>query len=89
LRITKGERIISDEAQTAIELAQLSKDLSKREFEVLTGIAKGQNNREIAQDLGVSPKTIDSHRTGLFKKMNVHSTASLLVKAIRTGLIDV
>jgi DNA-binding NarL/FixJ family response regulator len=39
--------------------------------------------------LGVSPKTVDSHRTTLMRKMGVHSTATLLVRALRDGLIDI
>ena len=63
--------------------------MSKRELEVLQALAKGQTNREIAETLGVSPKTIDTHRTNLLRKMEVKSTAALLVKAMRDSLIIV
>ncbi len=88
-KILAGERVISEQAQAAIKTEQTQKELTPREHQVLEGLAKGLNNREIADSLNVSPKTIDSHRTGLLKKMNVNSTASLLVKAIRSGLLDV
>jgi len=87
--VLNGERVISNEAMKAIEKAKENDKLSKREIEVLNAIAKGKNNNEIAEALGVSPKTVDSHRTNLLRKMNVNSTAALLVASIRSGLIDV
>ena len=87
LKICKGERVISKEAMTAIEAAQEDQKLSRREVEVLNALSKGLNNREIGEQLNLSPKTIDSHRTNLLKKMHVHSTAALLVKAIKSGIL--
>ena len=87
LKICKGERVISKEAMTAIEAAQEDQKLSHREIEVLNALSKGLNNREIGEQLNLSPKTIDSHRTNLLKKMHVHSTAALLVKAIKSGIL--
>ena len=74
-----------------LRLADQSQDvprLSDRETEVLFGVAKGQTNAEIADALSISPKTVESHRALLMKKLGVRSTASLLVTAIRLGLID-
>ena len=62
--------------------------LTEREIEVLHGIARGLPNVQIAQHLGLSAKTIDSHRTKLMAKLGVHSTAALIVRAVRDGLID-
>jgi len=87
LKICKGERVISKEAMTAIEAAQEDQKLSRREIEVLNALSKGLNNREIGEQLSLSPKTIDSHRTNLLKKMHVNSTAALLVKAIKSGIL--
>ena len=87
LKICKGERVISKEAMTAIEAAQEDQKLSRREIEVLNALSKGLNNREIGEKLSLSPKTIDSHRTNLLKKMHVNSTAALLVKAIKSGIL--
>ena len=72
---------------TAIEAAQGDQKLSRREIEVLNALSKGLNNREIGEQLSLSPKTIDSHRTNLLKKMHVNSTAALLVKAIKSGIL--
>ena len=88
IRICNGERVISKQALKEIKLIEENKKLSKRELDVLTALAAGQSNKKIAQSLGVSPKTIDSHRTNLLRKMNVNSTASLLVKAMKIGLLD-
>jgi len=88
LKICQGMRVISDEAMATIELAQDNEKLSKREHQVLNALSQGLTNKEIADHLGVSPKTIDNHRTNLLRKMNVHSTAALLVAAIKTGILS-
>jgi len=88
LEICKGKRVFSSEAMAAIEAAQENEKLTQREHEVLQALSQGLSNKEIARQLNVSPKTIDSHRTNLLRKMNVHSTASLLVMAMKTGLLN-
>jgi len=62
--------------------------LSPREGEVLRAIARGQSNAEAALSLGLSPKTIDGHRTNLMRKLDVHGTARLILVAVRKGLLD-
>ena len=62
--------------------------LTGREKQVLSLIAMGNSNREIAEKLGVSFKTIDQHRTNLMRKLDVHSTAQLLAYALREGYLD-
>ena len=88
LKICEGERVISKEAMSAIEAAQEDQKLSRREVEVLKALSKGLNNSEIGEQLNLSPKTIDSHRTNLLKKMHVNSTAALLVKSIKLGILS-
>jgi len=61
--------------------------LSQREREVLELIAKHLKNKDIAQYLGISPKTVEKHRTNLMKKLDLHSTALLTAFAIEKGLI--
>jgi len=89
LRIVGGERVFSDEAVAAIEDGKFNNVLSKREHDILQAIARGQSNNQAAKYLGISPKTVDTHRTNLLRKMQVNSTAALLVKAMKTGLIKV
>lgn len=88
LDICKGKRVISEEAMTAIKAVQENKKLTQREYEVLRALSQGLSNKEIARQFKVSPKTIDSHRTNLLRKMNVNSTAALLVTAIKTGILS-
>ena len=62
--------------------------LTPREREVLQLIAEGKSNKQISQDLGMSVKTVDSHRRNLMVKLDIHETAGLVRYAIRTGLIS-
>jgi two-component system, NarL family, response regulator NreC len=61
--------------------------LSLREREVLQLVAEGKTNKEIAQILDLSLKTVDSHRSRLMEKLNVRGTAGLVRYAVRRGLI--
>ncbi len=60
--------------------------LTDREREVLGHIARGMSNRLIAATLGVSVKTVDSHRCNLMNKLDLHSTAELVRHALALGL---
>jgi len=62
--------------------------LSLREREVLKLLARGKSIQESAKCLKISPKTIESHRTNLMKKLDIHTIAELTQYAIRIGLID-
>ena len=59
---------------------------SSREREVLQLIAEGKGTKEIAYTLGVSVKTVETHRQQIMKKLNLHSVAELTRYAIREGL---
>ena len=60
--------------------------LSRREEDVLRHIADGLTTKEIARVLGVSPKTVDTHRQHLMGKLDIHSIAELTKYALRLGL---
>ncbi|HIF93245.1 MAG TPA: response regulator transcription factor [Myxococcales bacterium] len=62
--------------------------LTERERGVLKLIAEGLSSKEIASDLGVSLKTIDSHRSNLMEKLDIHKVSGLVRFAIRVGLIE-
>ncbi len=62
--------------------------LSQRERQVLELVAQGQNNQQIGQILGLSPKTIARHRERIMNKLNMHSRTELVKFAIRTGLVQ-
>lgn len=61
--------------------------LTDRESEVLTHLAEGASNDEIAKALVISPKTVERHRENIMKKLNLHSRAELVRYAIRKGII--
>jgi len=60
--------------------------LSAREREVLQLLAEGKSTKEIASDLHVSGKTIETHRRNIMQKLNIHTIAGLTRYAIREGL---
>jgi DNA-binding NarL/FixJ family response regulator len=62
--------------------------LTSRQREVLQLIAEGLTNREIAETLEISVKTVESHRTHLMNRLEIHDVAGLVRYAIRAGLID-
>ena len=66
---------------------QTSSGLTDREQEILTYLAEGANNEEIATALVISPKTVARHRENIMRKLNLHSRAELVRYAIRKGII--
>jgi two-component system response regulator NreC len=66
---------------------QTSSELTDREQEVLTYLAEGASNEEIAVSLVISPKTVARHRENIMRKLNLHSRAELVRYAIRKGII--
>lgn len=85
-KVASGEQIIHPDVQSALDQASKS-DLTKRELQILHAIARGETNPIIAEKLGISPKTVDSHRTSIMKKMETHTVAELLTKALKAGFI--
>jgi len=61
--------------------------LTARERQVLVGIAQGQTNREIAQQLGISHRTVETHRESLMRKLEVRTVAGLTRLALEAGLV--
>jgi two-component system, NarL family, response regulator LiaR len=64
-------------------------DLSDREREVLYHICKGLSNFEIADLLRLSKRTVDKHRENILLKTNSNNTASLVIFAIKNGIVDI
>jgi len=62
--------------------------LTDRERQVLTYLAEGTTNEEIAVSLVISPKTVERHRENIMRKLNMHSRAELVRYAIRKGIIE-
>ena len=64
-------------------------DLSDRELAVLTLLADGLHNREVAAQLGISPRTVDRHCDNIYAKLGVGSRTEAVVRAISTKLLSV
>jgi len=62
-------------------------DLTERELEILFLICKGLSNQEIGDSLFISKRTVDKHRANILEKTNNNNTASLVMWAIRNGLV--
>lgn len=62
--------------------------LSSREREIFQSIAEGHSNKEIANLLCVSTSTVDTHRLHIMEKLGLHSTAELVLYAVRRGVIS-
>jgi DNA-binding NarL/FixJ family response regulator len=64
----------------------VAQSITEREREVLTRIALGNSNKVIARELGVSPKTVEKHRSNLMRKLQLHNAAAITMFAIRNGM---
>jgi two-component system, NarL family, response regulator NreC len=62
--------------------------LTQREREVLKLIAEGYRNKQIAEDLCVSVKTVEKHRANLMEKLDLHNVSALTALAIEKGLVS-
>jgi len=62
--------------------------LSRREVQVATLLAEGKSAPEIANELHISPSTVDVHRRNLMRKLKLHNVVDLTKYAIRTGLVS-
>lgn len=69
-----------NEKSTLLEL------LTSREKEIVTFISKGMTNTEVGEKLFISPRTVDTHRTNIMKKIEVHNVAGLIRFAFQNGL---
>ena len=62
--------------------------LTERERETLQLVAEGHTNRGIADLLGISPATVDTHRTNVLRKLGLHGTADLVRYAVERGVVS-
>ena len=63
--------------------------LSSREREILVAVCQGLSNQEIADTLFISKRTVDKHRANILEKTGCKNTASLVVYAIRNGIVEI
>ena len=91
--VMAGEEYICKDVMQALSTAMRRNDdaenLSEREIDVLLGICRGLSTQEIADQLFISKRTVDKHRANILEKSGCKNTASLVVYAIRNGLVEV
>jgi two-component system, NarL family, invasion response regulator UvrY len=94
--VCRGERYISSSLRDALAMRFVEgldreplDSLSDREFQVLRRLASGATNREIAQELGLSVKTVDAHRLNLLAKLNLRNNSELTKFAVQNGIVSV
>jgi two-component system response regulator NreC len=95
--VSIGQRFLCKAVASKVLLGFLSRDqrsppptpgsvITVREREVLARIAQGHSNKMIARELGLSPKTIEKHRSNLMRKLQLHNAAAITMYAMRNGL---
>jgi two-component system, NarL family, response regulator NreC len=93
-RILRDEVYLSPGVSAAVVEAYCSRSgrsrdrLTARERQVLQLIAEGKSTKELASVLGISTKTAESHRTRLMQKLDIHETATLVLYAVRRGIVQ-
>ena len=84
VRLADALRVESGRLERESKLALLT----SRERDVLEGIANGETNKEIAARYGISPRTVETHRESLMRKLEIHSVAGLTRFAVEERLVD-
>lgn len=77
----------ADIAQKLIEEKDTDKELTPRESEVLYKMVQGMNNKEMARDLAISVRTVETHRLSIRRKLNIDKPAALAKYALDHGLV--
>ena len=86
--IAKDARIRQEQAAQKTVASRLAL-LTPRERQVMDLVIVGKLNKVIARELGISPKTVEFHRSNIMKKMKVESLAELVRLVIESGRIDI
>ncbi len=69
--------------------SRLLPPLTERELEVIRALARGQSDRQIAQFLGISEKTVRNHTSNIYRKLHIFDRTQAVIYAVREGVIDV
>jgi DNA-binding NarL/FixJ family response regulator len=86
---TIAEKVMRHFTTLAQERIPLLDELTPRELEVLTLVAEGLGNKEIAAELAISEKTVKNHISNIFSKLHVYDRTQAMLYAIRAGLVQV
>ena len=73
---------------TADEREEVPGELTPRERDIIIGVVKGMTNKEIADELFISPNTVTTHRRNIVKKLDIHSASGFTVYAIMNKLVS-
>jgi two-component system nitrate/nitrite response regulator NarL len=79
---------LTDALRVPVPRVPATEALTPREKEVLVGIATGETNKEIAARLGISHRTVETHRESLMAKLDVRTVAGLTKLALEEGLVE-
>ena len=91
-KVNKGEQVVPTEILAALNRKRSehpAQILSQREFQVMSYLAAGKTNREIADTLSISVKTVDTHRGHVLKKLRLRNNSDITRFAISNGLMPV
>ncbi len=99
--VMKGEKYFSKEVSSALMNSIISDtfpgmssfddenvNLTKREREIIRMVAEEYTNVQIGENLGISPRTVDTHRRNLLQKLRVKNTAGLVKYALKNGILE-
>jgi DNA-binding NarL/FixJ family response regulator len=89
LRATRdGKTLVPESAAASGEAEQDLRNLSRRECEIFLMLAEGRSIKQAAFDLGLSPKTVETYKYRLMRKLNIDNVVGLAKMAIRTRLVQ-
>ena len=91
-RVYNGENVFSSEVTIRLEGKAVEKnasgidvELTEREIEILSLISEGLSSKQVGEKLFISPRTVDTHRTNLMNKLDIHNIAGLIRFALKNG----
>ena len=87
-KVERGEVMTSKSQDEDMTDAEKIQTLSEREKEIISCVAKGMSNKEIAEELFLSVHTVTTHRRNISAKLQIHSPAGLTIFAIVNKLIS-
>ena len=91
-KVHSGEQAFSEEVSVSLAGKAVEKnangidvELTEREIEILMLIAEGLSSKQVGEKLFISPRTVDTHRTNLMNKLDIHNIAGLIRFALKNG----